>query len=183
MTNVFVAGIAGSGKTSLSTTLARQLPARRVSIGTMASAIMREIGAPSRTIEATPCDRLVAGQRELARQLREARLAERRKSRWIIDGHLILPGTTRSDFFIPDDVILACETTTLLLCDPPPSETARRIACDLRSRPGVLRRRFAARAAAEREQAETIAARCDLRLVVWNGREPFRIADLEDSDR
>ena len=175
MTNVFVTGISGSGKTTLCNALARDMPAAYVSVGEIACEIMGELGAPDSTIESTRPDQLLRGQRTLARRLADIWSRDTRERHWVFDGHLVLPGTGRPAFNVPDEVVLATGAETIALCSPPPDEVARRVAVDRRQRPAILRRGFAERAQAELERAEEIAARNRLCLLVWDGVAPFPV--------
>ena len=161
---VFVGGVHGSGKTTLSRLLAEMVPAAHVTAG----ALIREAAAPSHVVTVGPQDKAVPDVAESQAVLLRGLSAYRQRAAGdgrplLLDGHFTLLNASGDVVDVPTDVFRAIAPVAVLLVEATARTVQERLAARATDAPSleIIER------LAERERQRAIATSEALGVPIW----------------
>jgi adenylate kinase len=162
---VFIGGIHGSGKTTLSVSLAALVPAAHITAGRL----IREAAAPGHVVTVGAQGKAVpdvdANQAVLLRGLAAYRARNSGDLRvLLLDGHFSLMNASGGIEDVAIEVFKAIAPVALLLVEAPSVTVYRRLASRAGSPPSV----DAIERLAERERDRALTTATDLRIPLWS---------------
>ncbi|MEL7001886.1 MAG: AAA family ATPase [Bacteroidota bacterium] len=115
---IFVGGVWGAGKTTLSELLCESLPfsVYRISVGRIACEIAERMDPSLNSIECAEASFLNICQKETVKSINTIINANKEYSCFILDGHYVLPSTQRETYRLPNFFFKELGINLLVVC-------------------------------------------------------------------